>query len=1520
MKILFIPLCHKKRFREEITKNNNLMRLKYTIILGLLLIILSSFAVEGNNGEATVNQYNDFHQNWYYTQFIDNSVGGGGGDMKIDITNNLLTVTFSAGFSANKLKNGNVVSFTTSPGLPNIELGFLTLGTTFNNDVRVSIKSNAIIFEHAAGNNNQLYSSAYGTFQVNLNSIGGGETENMNWITYKAFDITGTPIASSKTYFDELGKEIQSQSIDTKTGRTWASQTIYDAQGRPALQSLSAPINNTGNFLYNPNFIKKTNGVTYSSADFETTIESPEPVGNTANTLGWYYSNNNTTESYQDISSYPFSRTIYSELNPGAVKKVIGGNKIENEWKSGYVFSMKAGQELSQSVAFGDGKYNSYKIIKTVSRDVSGNENVVFTDTDGKTLAAARVGGTPKSYNNQISIGEQGYVDVHVPQGTTGFSIAKPTGVTIEVFDLITELKDTRTTTSLPNGFYRVAVTNLESYNPNPNNTSTQVIVTCKDNYYDYSLNEYNKAGQLIAVYQPVGGTKASKPVSTFTYNALSQLIYMKSPDEGEAWFKYRNDGQIRFSQNSKQKENNTFSYTTYDDLGRPTKSGVHPYSPTILNFDSLDPDLSVLNSVTEEMNISVYDSYENVFYKNPLSNTFDQALTDLGLTTIQKLAYIPSFLAGNVAITYTKYPETTTTWYSYDIYGRVNWIVQNITGLGTKTIDYEYDPVTSAVTKVDFQRYNTNERFVHKYTYNEVNELVKVETSPNASTFTTQAEYSYYETGALKRVALAPLNGTTLQGIDYVYNLNGQLKSINHPELTSGKGPNGETNDLFGMQLNYYKGDYLRENTNIASPAEGIDQYNGNIKSVTWNTKGLGTTTPDSYYYKYNKNNWIEGASFNDPLLENGKVSGVTDFVQTWYYGDFLYSGIGGGSSAKLTAVNNIITFTYGASFSNSHIKTGPVVQINYPVPDVDLGFIRVQKSTGEYYNDKFKVSIVNGWIVVTGEGVYQSYEYKYMSSLTNSVTIIPSAGSPSTISSTGDYNVYNITYDANGNILKLKRNKNTDAHGNAMDNFTYNYKTGKPNQLDHVTDAVIAETGADDLKTQASGNYIYNAIGQLIENVKEGVKYTYNTSGLVTEVSKKDVPLVKFFYNDKGHRVRKEAYSNGSLTKTEYYVRDAAGIVLAIYTGTSQTELPIYGASRLGIYNKQSGNSVYQLTDHLGNVRAVVMRDINSNTKISSATDYYPFGMPMPGKQIVGGELYRYAFQGQEKDPETGKEAFQLRLWDGRIGRWLTTDPYSEFHSPYLGMGNNPVSVIDPDGGCTTCPDNAKIGDTYKHADYGTLTYSEAGWGNNTYGVILDDIVINANIGKYSSDYSELSMTGPYSGHALNLYQNYSKGKFGIDNTISIAEFGAFNNDIGVGGIDANAYFKLASTDINTNYGSNNNVNLSGNGQIGELSAGIQYGLVKNNDRKGFVAGLEAGAYTVRGEASLTFNNRIPLTSMRTQIKAIVGGSALSAHAGGAFQMYYSNSTGMYHLNGAFHIGFVGGFKVGIDSAIGF
>jgi len=101
------------------------------------------------------------------------------------------------------------------------------------------------------------------------------------------------------------------------------------------------------------------------------------------------------------------------------------------------------------------------------------------------------------------------------------------------------------------------------------------------------------------------------------------------------------------------------------------------------------------------------------------------------------------------------------------------------------------------------------------------------------------------------------------------------------------------------------------------------------------------------------------------------------------------------------------------------------------------------------------------------------------------------------------------------------------------------------------------------------------------------------------------------------------------------------------------------------------------------------------------------------MPNRNIEGN--YRYKFQGQEKDAETGKEAFELRLWDGRIGRWLTVDPAGEFFSPYLGMGNNPISNIDPDGGCVDCDQNAANGSKYTDVAGANWTKGADGWGRS-------------------------------------------------------------------------------------------------------------------------------------------------------------------------------------------------------------
>jgi RHS repeat-associated protein len=168
-------------------------------------------------------------------------------------------------------------------------------------------------------------------------------------------------------------------------------------------------------------------------------------------------------------------------------------------------------------------------------------------------------------------------------------------------------------------------------------------------------------------------------------------------------------------------------------------------------------------------------------------------------------------------------------------------------------------------------------------------------------------------------------------------------------------------------------------------------------------------------------------------------------------------------------------------------------------------------------------------------------------------------------------------------------------------------------------------------------------------------------------------------YTYDEDGNRVK-----TVNAAGTTYYVYDASGNVLGIYTGTTPalTEIPVYGSSRLGTYFVTANNYVYEIRDNVGSVRvAINATRVSGQADIYKYDDYYPFGSVTQS----GGSAYRYDYQGaySEKDAQTTYNNFNLRMYDGRIGRWLSTDPAGQFASPYEGMGNNPVSGNDPTGG---------------------------------------------------------------------------------------------------------------------------------------------------------------------------------------------------------------------------------------------
>ncbi|MCO5237941.1 MAG: hypothetical protein M9904_14595 [Chitinophagaceae bacterium] len=219
-----------------------------------------------------------------------------------------------------------------------------------------------------------------------------------------------------------------------------------------------------------------------------------------------------------------------------------------------------------------------------------------------------------------------------------------------------------------------------------------------------------------------------------------------------------------------------------------------------------------------------------------------------------------------------------------------------------------------------------------------------------------------------------------------------------------------------------------------------------------------------------------------------------------------------------------------------------------------------------------------------------------------------------------------------------------------------------------------------------------------------------------------------IKYTYDASANRISKQVTNSSGNVVYTWYVRDARGNVMSTYTstGTGSTlssytvDLSgqyLYGSSRLGILNRSvnmktaytqeevvsfyRGYKQYELSNHLGNVWITITdkktgvstngTTVNNYTAdVSTASDYFPFGMRMPGRTYTAtGTKYKYGFNGKENDNEVKGEGNQLdygmRIYDPRLGRFLSVDPLTSKYpmlTPYQFASNTPIQAIDLDG----------------------------------------------------------------------------------------------------------------------------------------------------------------------------------------------------------------------------------------------
>ncbi len=272
-------------------------------------------------------------------------------------------------------------------------------------------------------------------------------------------------------------------------------------------------------------------------------------------------------------------------------------------------------------------------------------------------------------------------------------------------------------------------------------------------------------------------------------------------------------------------------------------------------------------------------------------------------------------------------------------------------------------------------------------------------------------------------------------------------------------------------------------------------------------------------------------------------------------------------------------------------------------------------------------------------------------------------------------------IDYDPNGNIETLRRKAQSSSY---IDNLSYDYTNAGAgaNRLLSIADAVSATTEAWDGE---SASYTYDANGNMTSQSGKITSITYDERNLPTHFVLTNGSEIIANYNATGHRILKQVAAGD----WEYHLRDGDR-TLAIIRNDTLSGFNLYGNDMIGQLDTPNGTlSVssgqrYFLKDHLGSVRETV----NASGATQSTTDYYAFGLEMPGRSSNSANpTDNYKFTGHERDEEAGLnlDYMMARNYDPVIARFIQIDPLaSEFPgwNPYHYVHNNPLNLIDPTG----------------------------------------------------------------------------------------------------------------------------------------------------------------------------------------------------------------------------------------------
>jgi RHS repeat-associated protein len=730
------------------------------------------------------------------------------------------------------------------------------------------------------------------------------------------------------------------------------------------------------------------------------------------------------------------------------------------------------------------------------------------------------------------------------------------------------------------------------------------------------------------------------------------------------------------------------YSYTLYDPLGRITEVGEKATADrieTTLSGRQIEED-ALLSTWISNGGSTTRTEITQTFYDNQQgpSGVISQRNTKKRVTAVYYMDVHTALSAGAT----NGFGHAT--YYSYDVHGNVDHLVQDVPDLAAvsnqyKHLYYQYDLISGKVNQVDYSPGQRDE-YHHRYTYDADNRIVQVETSKDAILWDKDANYEYYKHGPLSRAELGDLK---VQGLDYAYTIQGWIKGVNSNTMSAVRDPGrdgdlslaGNTHakvatDAFGYTLGYFAGDYNPIGTfTTASKFEAStagsdllsarsDLWNGNISHmVTCLPKASDyatnqTITPEAFgsAYQYDQLNRLSSSrvftNINNTTNQWQSGAGTNPSA---YATDYTYDAMGniltqkrngGGTSA--TALDEL-TYNYHTTtdglVSNRLYQVNDVVSAGNYTDDID--------DQGTFNNTHSTIETAN------------NYGYDELGNLVRDA----------------QEEIASIEWTVYGKMKKITRNS-----GSSKADLEFGYDASGNRLWKKVTPkgsgAVIS-------------TYYYLRDAQGNEMCRY-VKYTNTTSQLM--------------YVAQEHSIYGSSRVGVDGRKDTLYMG-------AVYTTT-------WGGANTS--RRALGLKSFELANHLGNVLVAItdkpIYKVSSgvvyfNPEITSSSDYYPFGAPINGRSFSSTE-YRFGFNGQEGDNEIYSEGrtYTAECWevDLALGRRWNRDPVLiASNSLYAIFKNNPIVFIDPDGRYS------KFGAWWRSkVDDGVGTIYQCGneWGYNT------------------------------------------------------------------------------------------------------------------------------------------------------------------------------------------------------------